>query len=66
MVPDHYARLSAVDVVVDLPKAAAAVTRSDVARRHVINRNMQSRAGRLYCNEDWDFDMPALELYAAR
>lgn len=40
--------------------------RSDVARRHVLNRGMQEKSGRLYCNEDWDFEIPALELYAAR
>jgi hypothetical protein len=40
--------------------------RSDIPRRHVINRNMQEKSGRLYCNEDWDFDIPSLEFYAAR
>jgi hypothetical protein len=65
MVLDHYVRLAAVDLTGELAKAAPAAGR-DAPRRHVINRNMQSRSGRLYCNEDWDFEIPALELYAAR
>jgi hypothetical protein len=66
MVLDQYARLDAIDLAGDLPKSTLVPPRSESTRRHVINRNMQSRSGRLYCNEDWDFDIPALELYAAR
>ena len=66
MVPDQYARLHVIDLAGDLPKPPLVAPRSESTRRHVINRNMQSRSGRLYCNEDWDFDIPALELYAAR
>jgi hypothetical protein len=40
--------------------------RSDAGRRHVLNRSTQEKSGRLYCNEDWDFEIPSLELYAAR
>jgi hypothetical protein len=35
-------------------------------RRHVINRSTQEKSGRLYFYEDWDFDIPSLEIYAAR
>lgn len=35
-------------------------------RRHVLNRSMQEKSGRLYFNEEWDFDIPSLEIYAAR
>jgi hypothetical protein len=66
MVLDHYARLGAIDLAGDLPKSAPLAQRTDLPRRHVITRNMPSRSGRLYCNEEWDFDIPALELYAAR
>jgi hypothetical protein len=41
-------------------------SRSDAVRRHVLNRGMQEKSGRLYCNDDWDFEIPTLELYAAR
>lgn len=40
--------------------------RTDILRRHVLNRGMQEKSGRLYCNDDWDFEIPTLELYAAR
>jgi D-alanyl-D-alanine dipeptidase len=40
--------------------------RSEASRRHVLNRGMQEKSGRLYCNEDWDFEIPTLEFYAAR
>ena len=40
--------------------------RNDISRRHVLNRGMQEKSGRLYCNDDWDFEIPTLELYAAR
>jgi hypothetical protein len=38
----------------------------ETLRRHVLNRAMQEKSGRLYCNEDWDIEIPSLELYAAR
>jgi hypothetical protein len=38
----------------------------ETLRRHVLNRTMQEKSGRLYCNEDWDIEIPSLELYAAR
>jgi hypothetical protein len=66
MVLDQYARLDAIDLAGDLPKPAFFSPRNEQTRRHVINRTMQSRSGRLYCNEEWDFDIPTLELYAAR
>jgi hypothetical protein len=40
--------------------------RPDTARRHVLNRGMQEKSGRLYCNEDMDVELPSLEIYAAR
>lgn len=63
---DPYARVGAVDLAGDFAKSGLFPARQDSARRHVINRSMQAKSGRLYCNEDWDFDIPALELYAAR
>jgi hypothetical protein len=38
----------------------------ETLRHHVLNRMMQEKSGRLYCNEDWDIEIPSLELYAAR
>jgi hypothetical protein len=35
-------------------------------RRHVLNRTTQEKSGRLYCSDDWDFEIPSLEIYAAR
>lgn len=40
--------------------------RLDSQRRHVLNRSTQEKSGRLYCSDDWDFDIPSLEIYAAR
>jgi hypothetical protein len=40
--------------------------RPEALRRHVLNRVMQDKSGRLYCNEELDFDIPSLEFYAAR
>jgi hypothetical protein len=65
---DQFARVGAIDLVGDLAKTGNSLSqpRHDSLRQHVLNRNMQSKSGRLYYNEDWDFDIPALELYAAR
>ena len=41
-------------------------SKSEPMRRHVLNRMMQEKSGRLYCSEDWDIEIPSLELYAAR
>jgi hypothetical protein len=54
------------DNTVAKPAQSIAPTRPDGYRRHVINRAMQERSGRLYCNEEFDFEIPSLELYAAR
>ncbi len=40
--------------------------RSEASRRHVLNRLTQEKSGRLYCGDDIDFDIPALDIYAAR
>jgi hypothetical protein len=40
--------------------------RPDAHRRHVLNRVMQEKSGRLYCNEELDFEIPSLEFYTAR
>jgi hypothetical protein len=37
-----------------------------VYRDHIINRLQQERSGRLYCNDNWEFEIPSLELYDAR
>jgi hypothetical protein len=42
------------------------VQRNDKPRRHVLNRMTQDKSGRLSCNDDWDVEIPALEIYAAR
>jgi hypothetical protein len=38
----------------------------ETPRGHAINRQMQEKSGRLYCDEDYDCYIPPLELYAAR
>jgi hypothetical protein len=48
------------------PLLVPLVARIDIARRHVINRAMQEKSGRLYCGDDLEFDVPSYELYAAR
>jgi hypothetical protein len=40
--------------------------RRDQHRHHVLNRMTQDCSGRLYFNDDWDLEIPALEIYAAR
>jgi hypothetical protein len=49
------------------PSAAdAPALRRDGLRHHIINRLAQERSGRLYCPFDVDFEIPSLEIYAAR
>jgi hypothetical protein len=62
MANEYTARLLAHTPLIDVK----APVRVDAPRRHVLNRLMQEKSGRLYCNEDYDFDIPTLELYAAR
>ena len=45
---------------------APAGQRREGLRHHVINRMSQERSGRLYSPFDWDFEIPSLEVYAAR
>jgi hypothetical protein len=40
--------------------------RNEGLRHHVLNRLAEERSGRLYCNEEWEFEIPSLEIYAAR
>lgn len=35
-------------------------------RHHVLTSMMQERSGRLYCADDWNIEIPDLEIYAAR
>ncbi len=41
-------------------------SRTESPRRHVLNRLTQEKSGRLYCSDDVEFEIPALEIYAAR
>lgn len=52
--------------LVDSPLLVPPPARIDNARRHVINRAMQEKSGRLYCNEDWDLDIPGHQFYSTR
>ena len=65
MAIEHIARLRKPDNM-ELPQVFTPVTRGETMRRHVLNRSMQEKSGRLYCGDDWDFDIPSLEIYAAR
>lgn len=57
-----------------LPRAAALASspesnnklRLELPRRHVLNRMMQEKSGRLYCNDDFDIEIPNLDIYEAR
>jgi hypothetical protein len=40
--------------------------RKEGLRHHVITRLAVERSGRLYSPHDWDFEIPDLEIYAAR
>ena len=40
--------------------------RREGLRHHVINRMAQERSGRLYSPFDLDFEIPSLDIYAAR
>ncbi len=42
------------------------IQRTEAPRRHVLNRMMQEKSGRLYCSDDYDFDIPDFTIYAAR
>lgn len=61
-----YARAHVLDgeatTIIDFKPTVSKLT----PRRHVLNRWMQEKSGRLYCSDDWDIDIPTLEFYAAR
>lgn len=69
MATDPAARLresESLDIPVFHTPVSPIFVRTDSQRHHVLNRSMQDKSGRLYFNEEWEFDIPSLELYAAR
>ena len=40
--------------------------RPENPRRHVLNRMMQEKSGRLYCGDEVDVEIPSFNIYAAR
>ena len=68
MANQNAALLRESDMIAETPVTtpAPSTKRSDNLRHHVLNRIAEERSGRLYCNEEWDFEIPSLEIYAAR
>lgn len=66
MTDDRVARLRASETANAQAVVSLNRIRNEAQRRHVLNRSMQEKSGRLYCGEDGDVEIPSLEIYAAR
>jgi hypothetical protein len=66
MINDKITRLREVESAEIPALHPPSTTRMESQRRHVLNRLMQEKSGRLYCGDDGDLDIPSLEIYAAR
>jgi hypothetical protein len=49
-----------------VPPESSHKLRPEASRRHVLNRMMQEKSGRLYCNEEFEIEIPSLDIYEAR
>ncbi len=66
MTDDRVAQLRANETALAPTVLSLNRIRNETQRRHVLNRSMQEKSGRLYCGEDGDVEIPSLEIYAAR